>query len=540
MGALAMATCRRASRWCSPRYEPRPSHPDASDCSSQHAAEVAACPAAGRDSRAMIARLYARYSTDRQSEASIADQLRVCRMHAESQGWPVGSEHTDEGISGAALGNRPGLRAAMAGLSTGDVLVVTDLSRLSRSQDLAPLITRLRHRGIRVVGVQDGYDSESRTARMQAGLSGIMSEEFRAMIADRTHSSMELRARSGERMAGKPYGDAAVVREIFQQWVDGETLKGIANSLNRRGIPSPGADWKQRASPRGKWLISSIRALLMNEVYAGRLVWNRSRWIKDPDTGIRKRIERPESEWIVQQCEPVVDQETWDMAQARFESRPGRGGAPKYLLSGLLECATCGSKLIIYGGGGQQRYHCGAFHQGGQHACSNSSSFPRAPAEAAILAPVIQDMLSPEAISIGVRMMAEERKAAEIPAARESDEVRTLERLVREGLLSAEVAAPALVEARRKAKAPVVTDLPWPSPKAWREAVEGLRIVLQGDDIPAAREALRELLGNIPCEPADGSVVAKLTVRHVLLTGTGKQVGSGGVICIHLPISTRL
>ncbi len=235
----------------------------------------------------------------------------------------------------------------------------------------------------------------------------------------------------------------------------------------------------------------------------------------------------------------MVDQGTWDLAQSRFENRPGRGGAPKYLLSGLLECAICGSKLIIYGGGGQQRYHCGAYHQGGEHACSNSSSFPRAPAEAAILSPVIQDMLSPEAISIGVRMMVEERRAVEAPAPRESQEVLTLERLVREGLLSADVAAPALVEARRKAKTPVLTDLPWPSPKAWREAVEGLRDVLQGDDIPAAREALRELLGNIPCEPADGYVVAKLTVRHVLLTGTGKQVGSGGALLVHLPISTR-
>jgi DNA invertase Pin-like site-specific DNA recombinase len=488
----------------------------------------------------MIARLYARYSTDRQSESSIADQLNVGRACATSHGWPVASEHTDEGISGAALGNRPGLRGLLDILKPGEALIVTDLSRLSRSQDLAPLITRLRHRGIRVIGAQDGYDSESRTARMQAGLSGIMSEEFRAMIADRTHSSMELRARGGERMAGKPYENVEVVREIFQKWVDGESLKGIASGLNRRGIPSPGADWKQRASPRGKWLISSVRALLLNEVYAGRMIWNRSRWVKDPDTGIRKRIERPESEWIVTECEPAVDQETWELAQSRFESRPGRGGQQKYLLSGLLECAFCGSKLIIYGGGGQQRYHCGAYHQGGIHACPNTSSFPRAPAETAILDPVIRDMLSPEAISIGVRMMAEERRAAEAPAPRESQEVLTLERLVREGLLSAEVAAPALVEARRKAKAPVVTDLPWPSPKAWREAVEGMRDVLQGDDIPAAREALRGLIGTIPCEPAEGHVVAKLTARPILLaTGTGRQVGSGGVICIHLPISTR-
>lgn len=487
----------------------------------------------------MKAILYARYSTDRQSESSIDDQLRVCRAYAAAQGWITGGEYTDDGISGAALGNRPGARAALAIASMGDVLLVTDLSRLSRSQDLAPLIARLRHRGARVIGVQDGYDSDSRTARMQAGLSGIMSEEFRAMVADRTHSSLELRARTGQATGGKAYENAEIVREVFQRFVDGETLKGLASDLNRRGIPSPGAEWKQRASPRGKWLVSTLHSLLQNERYAGRVVWNRSRWVKDPDTGIRHRHERPESEWIVQACEPMIDRETWSLAQSRFNKRPGRGGAPRYLLSGLLECATCGSKLIV-SGGSQHRYVCGAFHAGGSHACPNSSSFPRALAEAKILAPVIEDMLSPEAISIGVRMMADERKAAEAPAPRESEEIVALERLVREGILSPETAAPALVEARRKSRPAVATDLPWPSAKAWRQAAEGMREILQGDDVLAARAALQELVGPIPCEPAEGYVIAKLTARQVwLATGTGRWIGSGGALLVHLPTSTR-
>lgn len=486
----------------------------------------------------MIARLYARYSTDRQSETSIADQLAVGRRHAADNRWPIGSEHTDEGISGAALGNRPGLRQALALLRPGDVLVVTDLSRLSRSQDLAPLITRLRHRGIRVVGVQDGYDSESRTARMQAGLSGIMSEEFRAMVADRTRSALELRARAGQPTGGKAYENAEIVREVFGRFAAGESLKSIVSDLNGRAVPSPGANWKQRASPRGKWLVSALHSLLQNERYIGRLVWNRSQWVKDPDSGKRARRERPQSEWIVQACEPLVDQATWDAAQSRFRQRPGKGGAPRYLLSGLLECGICGSKLIV-AGGSQHRYVCGAFHAGGEHACANRASFPRAIAEQKILAPVIEDMLSPEAISIGVRMMAEERKAAEAPIARESEEVRTLERLVREGVLTREVAAPALAEARRKVRPQVVTDLPWPSPQAWKAAAEGLREILQGEDVTAARSALRELVGVIPCTPADGYVVAALTARQVLLaTGSGRWIGSGGVLCIHLPTST--
>lgn len=480
--------------------------------------------------------IYARYSTDRQSESSIDDQLRVCRQYVATQGWVVAGVYTDEGISGAAMGNRPGVRDALSNLSRGDALIVTDLSRLSRSQDLAPLITRLRHRGVQVIGVQDGYDSESRTARMQAGLSGIMSEEFRAMVSDRTRSALELRARMGQATGGKAYENAEIVREVFERAADGETLKAIVSDLNRRGIPSPGAEWKQRASPRGKWLVSALHSLLQNERYIGRLVWGRSQWLKDPDTGKRRRIERPESEWTVRTCEPMVDQETWDLVQARFSHRQGKGGQPRYLLSGLLECADCGSRLIVMGGS-QHRYICGAYHAGGAHACANSATFPRALAEREILAGIVEQMLSPAAISIGVRMMAEERKAAEAPRPVESQEVVALERMVREGILSPEVAAPALAEARKKAKPPVTTDLPWPSPKAWREAVEGMRDILRGDDVTAAREALRDLIGTLRV-PASGEVI--VAARSAMLaTGTGRWIGSGGALVIHLPTSSR-
>lgn len=468
----------------------------------------------------MTARLYARYSTDRQSETSTADQLRVMRAHAAAQGWPVSSEHVDEGISGAAIGNRPGLKALLDLIAPREVLIVTDLSRLSRSQDLAPLITRLRHRGVRVVGVQDGYDSESRTARMQAGLSGIMSEEFRAMVADRTRSALELRARTGQATGGKAYENAEIVREVFARAASGETLKAIVSDLNRRGIPSPGASWKQRASPRGKWLLSALHSLLQNERYIGKVIWNRSQWVKDPDSGKRKRIERPQSEWIIQACEPVVDEVTWSRVQARIRHRPGKGGVRRYLLSGLLECATCGSKMVVMGGS-QHRYVCSAFHAGGEHACSNSMTIPRATLEQLLLEPVMNDMLSPEAITAGVRMLAEARKAAETPRPVRNEELVALERLVREGVLSPEVAAPALAEARRKATPPTVADLPWPSEKTWRETVRAMREVLQGDDVHAAREALRNLVGTVRLWPAGQYMRAEFEERPALLaTGT--------------------
>jgi site-specific DNA recombinase len=137
---------------------------------------------------------------------------------------------------------------------------------------------------------------------------------------------------------------------MFQWFADGESLKKIASDLNARDIPSPGATWKARSNPRDKWLVSVLHALLQNEVYIGRKIWNTAQFVKDPDTGKRIRRERPESEWVISECERVIDQATWEAAQRRFKKLSPHSRAQKYLLSGILECAVCGSKLVIAGG----------------------------------------------------------------------------------------------------------------------------------------------------------------------------------------------
>lgn len=488
--------------------------------------------------------VYARYSTDRQTESSIEDQLRVCREFAAARSWLIAEEFVDRGISGAAMGNRPGAQTALAVLGAGDMLLVNDLTRLSRSQDLPPLLARLRYRSVRVIGVQDGFDSDARTSRMQAGLSGIMSEELRAQVADRVHCALEQRAMNGRSTGGKAFDDANLVREIFRRFADGESILSIASDFNRRAIPSPGANWKARSRPRGKWQVSTLHALLKNERYAGRVVWNRSQWVKHPDTGKRVRRARPPEEWIVRECDRAVDQVTWTRAQARFSPRAGRGGVSRYVLSGLLSCGLCGGKMIVVGGS-QRRYVCGTRHSGGDYACSNRLGVPRKIAEKYILEPVKRELLSPEAEAEGLRQMRMARAAAEASLPYADRDLAELERMVREGILSAEIAAPSLIVARQKAAArrtAPVEGLPWPTPALWRETVTALTDALSGPDVPVAREILREIIGDVRCVPEGEYLVAELQNRRVMLatgTGAGISVGSGGPLRIHMPTRTR-
>jgi DNA invertase Pin-like site-specific DNA recombinase len=188
----------------------------------------------------MKAVIYSRFSMDRQNESSIADQVRVCTEYAERQGWKVAERYEDKAISGAAIGNRPGFQRMRADAMARkfDELLVTDTTRLCRSGELQPLIERLRYQGVCVVGVQDTFDSSAYTSDMQAGLSGIMSVEFRKMKA-RTHAALESRARAGRSAGGKAYsysagkvdkGEAYIVREIFGKFADGASCKTIAST----------------------------------------------------------------------------------------------------------------------------------------------------------------------------------------------------------------------------------------------------------------------------------------------------------------------
>lgn len=64
------------------------------------------------------AAIYARYSSDLQSDASIEDQVRLCREYAEREGWSIVECYSDPGISGASL-LRPGVQALLQDIPTG-------------------------------------------------------------------------------------------------------------------------------------------------------------------------------------------------------------------------------------------------------------------------------------------------------------------------------------------------------------------------------------------------------------------------------------
>lgn len=310
------------------------------------------------------AAIYARFSTDLQDERSIEDQVTLCRKYAEREGLNIVATFDDRARSGGSILGRDGLLALMdkAREHQFDVIIVEALDRLSRDmEDLAGIHKRLSFLGIEIRAVHEGVVNT-----VLVGLRGLVGQLYREDNAHKVRRGQAGRVGQGLNAGGRTYGyepvpgdpgrrmiveaEAEIVRRIFRGYVDGRTPRDIAHDLN--------AD--QIAPPRGRaWNASTINensqrgtGLLNNELYAGRLVWNKVRMVKDPDTGRRISRPNPESEWQSTDVRElaIVSRELLDAAQKRKKAlsvtHPNQQRRPRHMLSGLLKCGACGAGCL--------------------------------------------------------------------------------------------------------------------------------------------------------------------------------------------------
>lgn len=489
---------------------------------------------------------YARYSSDLQRQASLDDQLRNCRARCNSEGWPEPAIFTDAGISGAR-NDRAAFLRLMSRLDGFDVVLVDDLTRFGRDKDeVGRNVKRMVFAGVRLIGVSDGVDTERKGHKVEVGLRGLMAELFLDDLAEKTHRGLTGRALAGASAGGLPYGyrvtdvgqrdideaQASVVRRIFTDYLHGHSAREIALALNREGVPS---------SRGGTWAASAIHGdlrrgigILVNPIYCGRQIWNRSHWIKHPETGRRVRKERPESEWIITDHPElaIVDADTFDAAQARLRSRrlktPG-GSHPRYVLSGILRCGQCGGPMVAID---RYRYGCATAKDRGT--CSSRIRFARAPAEDALLAGVRRELLSEAAfkrfqhsVQAALKRYAPDPSAAKISLASAERQRQNILAALRAGIITPSTRAELLAaeksvaEAQRALEAIRRTDVAQILPRA-REVWRRLVAELGSDRRAEVREAVRELIGTASVIEENGKIFAQIESGQIrMVAGAG-------------------
>jgi DNA invertase Pin-like site-specific DNA recombinase len=369
----------------------------------------------------MRAAIYARYSTDLQSAASIEDQTRLCEEHAQREGWDVIRCYADHGISGVSM-MRPGLQSLIQDAMAGnyDILLSEALDRVSRDlEDIAGVYKRLSFAGIRIVTLSEGP-----IGALHIGLKGTMNALFLKDLADKTRRGLRGRIEAGKSGGGNSYGydvirdigedgeptrgerginkqQAAIVNRIFNEYTAGTSPRALAKRLNEAGTPGPsGKAWGPSTIHGNRQRGTGI---LNNELYIGKRVWNRLRYVKDPETG--KRISRLnlESEWVIQDVPDlqIIDQDLWDQVKTRQNEQAGtkfgKGGPgfwdrrrPRYLFSGLMECGICGGGFTNLNA---DRVGCASARNKGT--CHNRRTIKRDILEATVLDGLQQHLMDP-------------------------------------------------------------------------------------------------------------------------------------------------
>jgi hypothetical protein len=268
--------------------------------------------------------------------------------------------------------------------------------------------------------VAPAIGGKDRISELHVGLKGTMNALFLKDLAQKTRRGLQGRVLQGRSGGGLCYGydtllgetgvrrinesEAKVVRAIFRDYAAGLSPRAIARKLNKKGVPGPsGRPWCDTAI-RGHFTRGT--GILNNELYIGRLVWNRLTYIKDPTSGQRRSRRNPQERWIIQAVPAlrIVEDDLWEAVKARQgaireSDRVAHARATRFwerrrsrhLLSGLVHCRECGSH---YASIGRDYLACSAAR--GSGTCSNRQSIRRGDLERIILEGLRQRLMAPE------------------------------------------------------------------------------------------------------------------------------------------------
>jgi hypothetical protein len=336
---------------------------------------------------------------------------------------------------------------------------------------------------------------------------------------------------TGERTINE--AEAAIVVRIFHEYAGGKSSRAIAWALNRDGMPGPFGNFWGPSTVHGN--PKRGNGILNNELYIGRLVWNRQRFIKDPDTGKRVSRPNPEGEWVVQEVPElrIIDDELWQRVKERQRElayTPKDKASPnplldrrrpKHLLAGLAKCGLCGGGYTLIS---EHLLGCATARNKGT--CDNRLNIRRDALEASVLTGLRTHLMHPDLFrefcaeftaEINRLRMQEwaSQVAWEAELARIDRELaKLLQALKAGGPIETIVAEMKRLEARKAELTGLLANAHEPPPllhpnmaEVWRQRIGALHEALQDENSKGeAFEVLRALIDRVTLVPEDGQL----------------------------------
>ena len=298
----------------------------------------------------MTAAIYVRVSTDEQAREglSLAVQEQRCRAAAEADGATDVRLYCDDGFSGTTL-LRPGFQQLLADLAGHHALYVLSTDRLCRNAtDFGLLIRTLEEADVDLRPVTDTLDLDTAGGRLSARIRADVDEFQVDQTREKVIASLDYRAGLGLHHGPPPFGYrlgagddpiepepdlAPIVRSLYDRYARGASLRQLAQWLNAERVP--------QVKHGRAWDTSTVRNILVNETYLGRVRWR--------------------GEMIAGRHEPLVTARLWRSVQRRRRARSVVHPRMRdQALAPLLRCRVCDGLMVLRRRDGRQhaRYAC--------------------------------------------------------------------------------------------------------------------------------------------------------------------------------------
>lgn len=327
-----------------------------------------------------------------QNQRSIIDNYI---KYLQSQGDEVISVdyYSDDGYSGGTF-SRPGYERMIRDIEAGliNCVIFKDNSRLGRNY---PELGRLMEdyfpsKKVRVISVLNHIDSYKDPYSYSSAIvsfSNIMNDDYIRQLSVKIKSTFAVKRAKGEFLGNyAPYGymkspedhhkliidpeAAKVVRMIFDWYTQGLSASRIVKELNALDIVPPSVYKMSKGCKgfshhssggvkRGIWSVTTVNTILKDEVYIGNMIQGKFR---SESYRTKRMVSADESEWTVIEGthEPIISFDQFAIVHERFSrhTRVAPENRQTYLLSGLIRCAHCGTKMNRHVSSGVARYRC--------------------------------------------------------------------------------------------------------------------------------------------------------------------------------------
>ena len=324
------------------------------------------------------AAIYCRLSQDDGSlgeSGSIQTQKAILTQYCQEHHMEIVDCYCDDGWSGTNF-DRPAFQRMIGDIEAGRVntVIVKDLSRFGR--EYAQMGLYIEHyfeeKGVRFLSLAENIDSSQGLNNLVLPFTNVINSLYARQASEKTKAAHRARAKNGMFLGSRaPYGyqkdpndrhhlivdpeAAEVVKEIFRMFADGIGYVRMTKILRERNILNPQAYFNQNNPDYYKhsdywrkpfdWHATSVRAILNNPVYLGKLTFGKT---KTKGFFDKRRVPAEESDWIVVEHthEPLVSQELWDTVHQMMKVRRRENSSGHVQpFAGLVKCAGCGSSL---------------------------------------------------------------------------------------------------------------------------------------------------------------------------------------------------